>query len=464
MISTYFLLMILGLFTIHNVLFSTFQKNEMQNTALPLIELSQQVAKKLEPLEDLTQRGAEWSNAVLPFDQAHGKSRFIILNEDDRVLSDTYLYLEPGTSLELELVNKVRQENNYHYQAYCNSKGENILHTAYPVFGEAGNHRATILGMTSLGEPKEEFAGLLRRVDLYGLSFIIFSLFLYFVLLEKTLSPLDSLETGVEAMSRGHYGQQIEIDEENELSSIVGSFNTLGSRLGDIEEQQKDFVSTLSHELKTPIASMKIITDSLLQVRDNISDELLYEFLEDINSESDRLKDIIDDLLFMATLEKKDVSLTLDTRPITKALEESIRVILPLAERKNIKLHWDIQEKIFAEFDYNKMKQVFINLISNAVKYTDEGGEIYVEIFTEKERIIIEIRDTGIGIDKDSLPYIFDRFYRVDKARSRERGGTGLGLHIVQQIVNLHDGKITVSSEPDVGTTFLIDMPRKYEV
>lgn len=456
--------MILGLFTIHNMLYSYFQKNQMENAALPLLERSQQVAKKLEPLEDLTKRGAEWSNATLPFDQDHGKVRFIILNEEDRVLSDTYGYLKAGETLRLELAQKVREENNYSYQPYRNSKGENILYTAYPVFNEEGKHRATILAMTSLGEPKEKLSGLLRRIDLYGLTFIIFSLLLYFILLQKNLSALDGLDQGVQAMSRGNYGYQILDEEKSELSSIVSSFNTLGARLGDIEMQQKEFVSTLSHELKTPIASMKIITDSLLQARDTIDKSLLYEFLEDINSESDRLKDIIDDLLFMATLEKKDVSLTLDTRPITKALEESLRILQPIAEQKGIKLHWDIQEKLFAEFDYNKMKQVFINLISNAVKYTDEGGDVYAEISGSKDMIHIVIRDTGIGIAKESLPYIFDRFYRVDKARSRERGGTGLGLHIVQQIINLHDGKISVSSEPDVGTTFTIDIPRKYEV
>ncbi|NLY35870.1 MAG: HAMP domain-containing histidine kinase [Tissierellia bacterium] len=436
----------------------------MDQRIAPLLERSQQVSKKLESLENLGFKDKEWIKALAPFDEDKERVRFLLLDSSHNLLSDSYNFRQQGENLPLELVDSVINEKSFQYRRYVNTKGEKLLYTGYPVYNSQEDPVAIIVAMTSLGEPGEALSSLVRRITIIGLIFIVSSLLVYFWFLRDIFSPLDRLEEGVEAMTRGNYSYQIEESEESELSPIVRSFNTLGSRLGDIEAQQKDFVSTLSHELKTPIASMKIITDSLIQAKATVSNEILYDFLEDINSESDRLKDIIDDLLFMASLERQDVSLNLDVRPITRALEESIRVMQPLADQKHITITLEYQEKFFAEFDYNKMKQVFINLIGNAVKYSDEGDEIIIHVWADKDRIHFKFQDNGIGIDAQELPYVFDRFYRVDKARSRERGGTGLGLHIVQQIVNLHNGKIRMESLNDVGTTVYIDFPRVYEV
>lgn len=435
-----------------------------QEQITPLLERSQQVARGLEALEDAQIKDGQGKKALAPFDLDRETVRFLLLDAKQNLIYDSYNFRPSGEHLDLEIVESLYAEQNFQHRFYQNSRGEKLLYTAYPVFDREDKPAAAIVAMTRLAEPGEALSTLLRRIVLIGLIFIFSSLLVYFWVLRDIFSPLDRLEEGVEAMTRGNYSYQIEEKEESELSPIVRSFNTLGSRLGDIEVQQKDFVSTLSHELKTPIASMKIITDSLLQARDRVSLEVLYDFLEDINSESDRLKDIIDDLLFMASLERQDVSLNLDVRPITKALEESIRVMQPLADQKHITLHVEPHEKLFAEFDYNKMKQVFINLLGNAVKYTDEGGDVFIRTSADRDNIHFQIQDTGIGMDPEELTYVFDRFYRVDKARSRERGGSGLGLHIVQQIVNLHNGKIRMESISDVGTTVYLDLPRVYEV
>lgn len=428
------------------------------------MERSQEVAKMLEALDEVDYKKSEWKKAIAPFDEDKARVRFLILDSHQKLHIDTYNFRQPGETLNFEIVESVIKEKSFQDRRYVNSKGEKLLYTAYPVFNGEEEPLAIIVAMTSLGEPGEALTSLLRRIVIIGFIFIASSLLVYFWFLSGIFSPLDRLEEGVKAMARGNYSYQIEETEESDLSPIVRSFNTLGSRLGVIEAQQKDFVSTLSHELKTPIASMKIITDSLIQAKDTVGIEVLYDFLEDINTESDRLKDIIDDLLFMASLERQDVSLNLDVRPITKALEESIRVMQPFADEKKIKITLEYDDKHFVEFDYNKMKQVFINLIGNAVKYSDDEGEVLIRITSDKENIHFQFQDRGIGIDPEELPYVFDRFYRVDKARSRERGGTGLGLHIVQQIVNLHNGKIRMESLYNVGTTVYLDLPRVYEV
>lgn len=458
------MLLIVGLFAIHNFLYISLSRTEIKKRVDPLFEISQEVANNLKSLESINPDDKQWKKAIAPSIENNARVRFLVFDSGQKLISDSYNFLRAGESLSLELVEEVNKENSFEHRLYKNSKDENLLYTAYPVYNEEEKLLATIVAMTSLGEPIEALSILLQRIIIIGIIFIISSLVIYFWILRSIFTPIDRLEEGVKAMTRGNYSYQIEEDQESQLDPIVRSFNTLGSRLGNIEVQQKDFVSTLSHELKTPIASMKIITDSLIHAKDTVEKEVLYDFLEDINSESDRLKDIIDDLLFMASLERQDVSLNLEVRAITMALEESVRVVQPLADQKDIALYLEPHEELFAEFDYNKMKQVFINIIGNAVKYTDEGGSVFISSSADKNGVYIEVQDTGIGVDPEDLPYIFDRFYRVEMARSRLRGGTGLGLHIVHNIVNLHNGKIYMESESDVGTTVYIELPRVYEV
>ncbi len=459
------MLLIIGLFTLYNTVHFSVYNKELNRKLTPLLERSQEIAKSYEALEDRDSLEEFKKKATEDLLSDQQSVRYIVLDRDQRVVTDSYNFKQAGESLPMDIADSVRARGSYQKESYQNSRGEQLLYSAYPVFDRDNQITAFIIAMTSLEGMSGEIERLLKPLLVIGIFFILLSILIYFGVLREIFAPLDKLEEGVEAMTRGNYGYQIEEEEEgNDLATILRSFNTLGFRLADIENQQKDFVSTLSHELKTPIASMKIITDSLIQAKDQVSLEIIYDFLEDINTESDRLKDIIDDLLFMASLEKKDVSLNLDVRPITRALEESIRVMKPLSDQKNIEIHLDIQEKLFAEFDYNKMKQVFINLIGNAVKYTDEGGEIFINASADKDKVYFEVRDTGIGMAKEELPFVFDRLFRVDRARSRERGGTGLGLHIAQQIINLHNGKISMDSELDVGSTVYIELPRKYGV
>ncbi|NLY72874.1 MAG: HAMP domain-containing histidine kinase [Tissierellia bacterium] len=462
-ISTYFLLLLIGLFLIYNILYSSLLDRELLAVQTPIIERSQQLAKDMEALESLEAKEEAWKKVIKEFVADRETIRYLVLDSDDTLILDSYNFKKAGDQLPLEITEELRINKNYQTRIYQSSRGEELLYTAYPIFSEKSDKVASLVAITSIQGVRSEVNGLLGKLIQYGLVFIFLSLLVYYWVLKDIFAPLDKLDEGVVAMTRGNYSYHID-EEASEFSTMVRSLNTLGSRLADIEEQQKDFVFTLSHELKTPIASMKIITDSLIMAKDTVSEEVLYDFLEDINSESDRLKDIIDDLLFMASLERQDISLNLDVRPITKALEESIRIMEPLAEQKSITINKDFQGKYFAEFDYNKMKQVFINIIGNAVKYSDEGGEIFIKVSADKDTIYFEISDQGMGIAPQDLPYIFDRLYRVDRARSRERGGSGLGLHIVQQIVHLHNGQVSMDSELEKGSTVHISIPRVYEV
>lgn len=462
-ISTYFLLLLIGLFITYNVFFSSLFDRELLARQTPLIERSQQLAKDIEALTALETREEGWKKVVKEFIADRETVRYLVIDDQDNLILDSYNFKKPGEELAMEITQELRKGGSYQSRIYQSSRGEELLYTAYPIFNGEDKSPYSLVAITSIHGIRAEISSLLGKLIRYGMAFIFLSLIVYYWVLSDIFAPLDKLDEGVVSMTRGNYSYHID-EEASEFSNMVRSLNTLGSRLADIEEQQKDFVSTLSHELKTPIASMKIITDSLIQAKDSVSSEVLFDFLEDINTESDRLKDIIDDLLFMASLERQDVSLSLDVRPITKALEESIRVMEPLAEQKGITINKDFQDKYFAEFDYNKMKQVFINVLGNAVKYSDDGGEIFVRVSADKDMINFEIRDQGMGIDPQELPYVFDRLYRVDRARSRDRGGSGLGLHIVQQIIKLHNGQVSMDSELEKGSTVHINIPRVYEV
>lgn len=227
-----------------------------------------------------------------------------------------------------------------------------------------------------------------------------------------------------------------------------------------IETMRRDFVANVSHELKTPITSIRGFSETLLDGAQE-NQEIREQFLQIIFKESKRIQLLIDDLLILSKIEKDEPQLSI-TECNTKDL---IAEVLPLfhqrSEQKKIHLEIDDGESMFFEADGEKVKQVLLNLFTNAINYTPELGKVKISINDAGDNVLFEVKDTGIGIEKEVLPRIFERFYRVDKDRSRKTGGTGLGLAIVKHIVEAHHGSIVVSSEINVGTTFKVYFPKK---
>ncbi len=188
------------------------------------------------------------------------------------------------------------------------------------------------------------------------------------------------------------------------------------------------------------------------------------EFLGDIDKEVSRLNKIIDSLLYLVDIEKKELQLEYQISYMNYMVENVIKQLTPLAEKKNIEIRFDDTEKLQIEIDKGKIQQCIINVLGNAIKYTPENGHVDVDLYRIKENVVIRITDTGIGIPEDDLPHIFERFHRVDKARARATGGTGLGLAIAQQIVNLHQGRIYAESEVGVGTKMYIVLPYRLDI
>jgi two-component system, OmpR family, phosphate regulon sensor histidine kinase PhoR len=248
-------------------------------------------------------------------------------------------------------------------------------------------------------------------------------------------------------------------DERNNLKGAVVVLYEI-TELKKLETMRKDFVANVSHELKTPITSIRGFAETLLDT--DINDkETARQFLGIIHDESKRLQTLIQDLLTLSKLEKEDSRLQINKVHVSQIIEESIAVLSQQAEQKEIIVHVDKPKELTVAADLTGVKQIIINLLANAINYTPKGGEVTILAEEEDERIHLMVKDTGIGIPEESLARIFERFYRVDKARSRNTGGTGLGLAIVKHIVELHKGKIEVESEVNVGTTFHIYFPKQ---
>ncbi|WP_153123982.1 two-component system histidine kinase PnpS [Peribacillus tepidiphilus] len=256
------------------------------------------------------------------------------------------------------------------------------------------------------------------------------------------------------------YGAPI-IGTNDEWKGIVLVFHDI-TELKKLEQMRKDFVANVSHELKTPITSIKGFSETLLDGAMKDENTLEY-FLTIILKESDRLQTLIQDLLDLSKMEQQEFSLNINRLNISNLLQETYAILEKKAKDKDISFQLETPKApALVEADSYRLKQVFINLINNAITYTPNGGEIKVIVRDEAGFVCVEVKDTGIGIERDELPRIFERFYRVDKARSRNSGGTGLGLAIVKHIVEAHKGKISVESTPGKGTSFFVKIRKKF--
>jgi two-component system phosphate regulon sensor histidine kinase PhoR len=232
------------------------------------------------------------------------------------------------------------------------------------------------------------------------------------------------------------------------------------TELKRLEQMRKDFLANVSHELKTPITSIKGFSETLLDGA--MEDRKLREyFLTIILKESDRMQNLIADLLDLSKIEQQGFKLQMGNVNLKMLLEEIEVMLRGKAANKTIDLQLQAAQDVTIPGDPHRMKQIFLNLISNAIVYTPAGGRVVVSLETSHHWVSVKVSDTGIGIEKAEIPRIFERFYRVDKARSRNTGGTGLGLSIVKHLVEAHRGLITVESDVGVGTTFTVMLRQK---
>lgn len=254
----------------------------------------------------------------------------------------------------------------------------------------------------------------------------------------------------------GEYSHKIQMRGDDEYATLATEFNKLTDRLQASEAAQRQFVSDASHELKTPLASIKLLSDSILQ--NDMDAGTMREFVADIGNESDRLTRMTQKLL---TLNKAEAQAQCEHEvvDVSQIVRRVFRMLVPLADQTGVRLTANPAPGCFVLCMEDDVYQVIFNLVENGIKYNRPGGSVHVTLSHTAEEVYIGVADTGMGIPQNSIAHIFERFYRVDKARSRQAGGSGLGLSIVHELVTRNFGTISVSSEEGAGTCFTVQLP-----
>ena len=281
------------------------------------------------------------------------------------------------------------------------------------------------------------------------------------VLSTVLMKPFEKLSGEISAVKAGYSTDPIKAPAFAETEHIADAFNQVLARMNALDESRQEFVSNVSHELKTPMTSMKVLADSLVQ-QENVPVEMYREFMIDIKNEVDRENQIITELLTLVRMDRKDSRLNVKECNVNEMVEMILRRLRPIAQKRDIELTMVSMREVYAEIDEVKMVMVITNLVENAIKYNRDHGKVRVTINADPYNFYVSVEDTGVGIPQDSLDKIYERFYRVDKSRSREVGGTGLGLSITKSIILQHHGAIDVSSIEGEGTKFTVTVPLNY--
>lgn len=383
--------------------------------------------------------------------------RILIIDSDFKIVKDTYDLDRGKTMISQEVIDSYNGKDTSRYD----SKSSYIEMTIRIQDKENGDTLGVMLASVSTDEIKANMQILERKGTMMLLIVMVFVIVLGYFLSGILVRPFQKVTRSIEDITDGYLDENISVPDYLETELITDAFNKMLARVRTLDESRQEFVSNVSHELKTPLASMKVLADSL-NAQEDVPVEVYKEFMQDITEEIDRENQIITDLLSLVKLDKKAADLNIASININDLLELILKRLRPIAATKNVELILDSFRPVNAEVDETKLTLAISNLVENAIKYNVEGGWVRVSLNADHKYFYVTVADSGIGIPKESLDHIFERFYRVDKSHSREIGGTGLGLAIARSAIVMHRGAIKVYSKENEGTTFSVRIPLTY--
>ena len=468
----FLILLIVGLLPCISMRYAILQNYEQRAVNVKISDISTQLrilANHLITYHYLQDTSSEVINAEL--DQLSGlyDGRVLVINNDLRVVKDTYGISENKTIISEEVVRCIKGENTSRYD-----KNNGYVEMTIPI-----TETVTLEGGKADTEAKKE---IVRGVMLVSAStdtigatleirsrkalrvevIVILVIIMISILAAKGLfKPFEKITEALNQVQEGYTDDPISVTDCLETEHIGEAFNQVLGRMKMLDTSRQEFVSNVSHELRTPITSMKVLADSLISQKD-APIELYQEFMTDIAAEIDREDKIITELLSLVKMDRTAADLNISEVDIDALVELIMRRLRPIAQKRDVEVVYESVRPVTAAVDEVKLTLVISNLVENAVKYNKEHGWVRVRLDADHQYFTVEVADSGVGIPRDSLEHIYERFYRVDKSRSREIGGTGLGLAITRSAILMHRGTIKAESIEGEGTTFTIRIPLKY--
>jgi signal transduction histidine kinase len=396
--------------------------------------------------------------------------RVMVINDDLKVVKDTYSISQGKTIISEEVVNCLKTGTKGTMSRYDQANGyielltpivETQLIEEQDVY-DSDDKNEVVRGVLLTSVSTDTIATTMEILDrrattieiLIAMVILVFAALVAYALLK----PFDRITAAINDIKEGYTDKPIVGPNYMETEQIIKAFNALLRRMKVLDDSRQEFVSNVSHELKTPITSIKILADSLL-AQEDVPNEVYREFMTDIGNEIDREDKIINDLLALVKMDKTSAGLSITEVDVVALTESVLKRMRPIARKHNIELTLESKRAITAEIDEVKISLLIMNLVENAIKYNKDNGWVRVTLDADHQYFYASVADSGMGIPEASLDHIYERFYRVDKSRSREIGGTGLGLSIARNVVIMHRGSIDVKSTVGEGTTFTVKIP-----
>lgn len=384
------------------------------------------------------------------------EGRILVVDSNYKIVKDTYM-IDQGNYIIYDKVFSVMHGKLDRSVRRIDDYVEIII----PIVNADKNVNGVMIATVSLADIESTNQYIALKINIMLVLYGLISFIIAFCIAKFGFRDFARLNTQLKGLNEGQL-EPIQIGKTvKEFEDIQDSFNVVIEKMQLLETSRQEFVSNVSHELKTPITSMKVLADSLL-LQEDIPAELYREFMTDMVEEIDRETKIINDLLTLVKMDKKASALNIEAVNINSMLELLLKRIKPLAAKRNIEVVFESFREVVGEVDEVKLSLAFSNLIENAVKYNNDGGSVHVSLNADHKFFYVKVQDNGVGIPEECQSQVFERFYRVDKARSRETGGTGLGLAITRNAILMHKGAIKLYSEPGEGTTFTVRIPLKF--
>ena len=397
--------------------------------------------------------------------------RVIVIDQNFTAVKDTYGISEGKTIISEEVILCFKGINSNHYDSH-NHYIE--ITTPITLTAEVGDQA----GIGKIAETENQTIGVMlisvstdnintniqvldEKAQTLQLLMMILVIGLSWFASRILMKPFDKVTSAIGEVKDGFESEISDVPDYVETEHIVHAFNEVLKRMKVLDESRQEFVSNVSHELKTPLTSMKVLADSL-NAQEDVPVELYQEFMLDITDEIDRENKIINDLLSLVKMDKTSSNLNVESVDINQMIEAILKRLKPIADQKDIDLIYESVREVNAEVDEVKLTLAISNLVENGIKYNKEHGYVKVRLDADHQFFTIDVEDNGIGIPQESIEHIFERFYRVDKSHSTKIGGTGLGLAITRNAILMHRGAIKVESKQESGTTFSIKIPLTY--